>query len=88
LSRTIIIGGITIEVDAEDSSGIDRTEFYLDGELMKTDTSSSPEWYMNMKLRGQHNLEVTVIDHAGNKITESKMIKVFNFQIFDLSYNF
>jgi hypothetical protein len=79
LSRTIIIGGITIEVNAEDTSGIDRTEFYLDDELMKTDTSSRPEWYMNIKLRGQHNLEIIVYDHTGNKITESKMIKVYNF---------
>ena len=79
LSRTIIIGGITMEVDTEDTSGIDRAEFYLDGELMKTDTSSSPEWYMNIKLRGQYNLEVIVYDHVGNKVTESKMINVYNF---------
>ena len=69
----------TISVDAEDTSGIDRAEFYLDDELMKTDTSSSPEWYMSIKLRGQHKLEVIVYDHTGNKVTESKMIKVYRF---------
>ncbi|MCK5030388.1 MAG: PKD domain-containing protein, partial [Thermoplasmatales archaeon] len=78
-ARTIIIGAITIELDADDNLGIDRTEFYLDNELMETDTgSSSPEWYMHIKLRGQHNLKIIVYDHAGNTVAESKMITVHN----------
>ena len=78
-ARTIIIGAITIELDADDNLGIDRTEFYLDGELMETDTcSSSPEWYMHIKLRGQHNLKIIVYDHAGNTVAESKMMTVHN----------
>ena len=77
--KTIIIGPITVELDTSDNSGIDRAEFYLDGDLMNTDSSSSPEWYMNLKTWGQHNLEVTVYDNASNKVTESKMITVHNF---------
>ena len=77
LSRTIIIGPIDIEL--EGSSDIAKAEFYIDNELMETVTSSTPEWYMNIKLRGQHNLEIIVYDHAGNTVTESKMIKVYNF---------
>ena len=78
IANTIIIGPITIELNVDDNFGIDRTEFYLDGELMNTDTSSLPEWYMNIKLRRQHNLEIIVYDHAGNKNTETKMITVLN----------
>ena len=79
LKRTIIIGAITIELDADDNLGIERTEFYLDNELMETDTgSSSPRWYMHIKLRGQHNLKIIVYDHAGNTVVESKMITVHN----------
>jgi len=45
---------------------------------MNTDTSSLPEWYMNIKLRRQHCLEIIVYDHAGNKNIETKMITVRN----------
>jgi parallel beta-helix repeat protein len=76
-SRTIIIGPIDIEV--EGSSDVAKAEFYIDDELMKTVTGSTPEWYMNIKLRGQHNLEIIVYDGAGNTVTESKMITVYNF---------
>jgi len=34
---------------------------------------------MNIKLRGTHNLEVIIYDYAGNSISVSKDVKVFNF---------
>jgi len=62
IAKTIIIGPITIEINVDDNFGVDRTEFYLDGELMNTDTSSLPEWYMNI---GIICIRVTsIIDHC------------------------
>jgi len=78
IAKTIIIGPITIELNVDDNFGIDRTEFYLDNELMETDTRSTPEWYMRMKLLGHHSLEIIVYDHAGNTVAEQKMITVYN----------
>ena len=74
---TIIIGPITIELDADDNNGIDRAEFYIDGDLKETDTSSgSFEWYTNLP-RGQHRLEVKVYDHAGNYVIKEMIVRKF-----------
>ena len=70
LKRTIIIGAITIELDTDDTSGIERAEFYIDNELEKTVTKEPFEWYTKLP-KGQHKLEIIVYDHAGNKATQS-----------------
>jgi len=70
LSRTIIIGAITIELDTVDNNGIDRAEFYIDNELEKTVTKEPFEWYTNLP-KGQHRLEILVYDYAGNKATQT-----------------
>lgn len=44
LSNTILIGKTTITAYAEDESGIDRVEFYINGELIHNDTTSPYEW--------------------------------------------
>jgi len=43
LSRTVILGPMTIKLDVSDNLGVNRAEFYLDDELMYADTTSSPE---------------------------------------------
>jgi len=79
IQKTIIIGPLTVIADGIDENGISKSEFYLDGELMHTDNSDYPEWYMRIKQRGQHNLEIKVYDNAGNSVTETRMVTVFNF---------
>jgi hypothetical protein len=79
LGRTIIIGGITVEVEGIDNSGVAYAEFYLDGELQTTISEEYLEWYMNFKLRGTHTIEVIIYDYAGNSASISKDMKVFNF---------
>lgn len=79
IERTIIIGPFTIIVEGMDDNGLSKTEFYIDNALMHIDTNKDPEWYMNIKQTGQHQLEIRVYDLAGNKITETQMISVFNF---------
>jgi uncharacterized repeat protein (TIGR01451 family) len=79
IGRTIIIGAITVEVDGIDNSGIDYAEFYLDGELHAIVNDEHLEWYMNIRLQGNHQLEVIIYDNAGNSISILKEIRVFNF---------
>jgi tRNA threonylcarbamoyladenosine modification (KEOPS) complex Pcc1 subunit len=76
MSRTVIIGGLTIEIESEDSSGIDHTEFYIDGQLTKATKDS--QWYMNMKFMGRHTLEIRVYDNAGNTHTETVAFSGYN----------
>jgi hypothetical protein len=77
LSRTVIIGPLTIKLDASDNSGIEKVEFYIDSDLMETVTGSL-EWYMNIPLKGRHTLSVKVYDYAGNEVSQSlDILKLF-----------
>ncbi|MFO7677698.1 MAG: Ig-like domain-containing protein, partial [Thermoplasmatota archaeon] len=66
----IIIQAITIEVNATDNeSGIDRVEFYINGELKSTEYSE-PFSYDWRELRsGLHTIQVKAFDKAGNNAT-------------------
>jgi len=70
LSRTIIIGAITIDIDTDDNNGIERAEFYIDNELMETVTDDVFEWYTKLP-KGQHRREVLIYDYAGNKAIQT-----------------
>ncbi len=76
LGNTFILGPIEVQVSG--SSDISRVEFFVDDDLMFTDTEANFEWYMNLKLRGMHTLSVTVYDAAGNPTTTSQQVRVFN----------
>jgi uncharacterized repeat protein (TIGR01451 family) len=65
LNKPIIIGALTLEVTADDSSGVQKTEVYIDDELKETLTGGS-EWYMNLRLMGRHTLKIVAYDNAGN----------------------
>ena len=53
----------------DDTSGIDRVEFSLDGALQSTDTVAPYEWsYTGL---GNHLVNVTVFDKAGNSKSQS-----------------
>jgi hypothetical protein len=76
--NTVIIGGITIDVDVSDESGIRSVEFYLDDELQHTVTTGNSEWYLNEKLMGKHTLKIIVYDIAGNTNMISKEVRIIN----------
>ncbi|MBS3777785.1 MAG: PKD domain-containing protein, partial [Candidatus Thermoplasmatota archaeon] len=76
LGNTFILGPIEVQVSG--SSDISRVEFFVDDDLMFTDTEANFEWYMNLKLRGMHTLSVTVYDAAGNPTTTIQQVRVFN----------
>ena len=47
-----------------------------DDELIQTVTKEPFEWYTKLP-KGQHRLEVKVIDYAGNKVTQSSDLLKF-----------
>jgi hypothetical protein len=77
LARSIIFGPITIELSANDVSGIRKVEFYTDDELKTTSTEEPYEWYMNRRLLGKHTFKIVVYDNVGNENNDSKDIIIF-----------
>ena len=78
LNKPIIIGAITLEVTAKDfSSGLQKTEIYIDDELKETFGQSS-EWYMNLRLMGRHTLKIVALDNAGNVNEYSQTVIIYN----------
>ncbi|MCD6482071.1 MAG: hypothetical protein J7L31_07395 [Thermoplasmata archaeon] len=77
-SKAIIIGKITIQAEATDSSGIDKVEFYVDGSYKATDSTQPYEWTWSEKTLGKHTLKVIAYDKAGNKISEEREVFVIN----------
>lgn len=71
LFRTIIIGPITIKADVNDDRGIEKVEFYINGELKHTDTKEPYKWTWMFKpikplLRKKYTIEVVAYDLVGN----------------------
>ena len=72
----MVWGTVNITADASDDRGISKVEFYADGELKKTDTSSpySYSWDMTAISRtGSHTVKVIVYDTA-NQMAEDQHV--------------
>ena len=70
--KAIIIGWVTVEVEGE---GVEKVEFYVDGELKSTDYDAPYEWVWNERLVAPPIHELKVIGYAGEE-TASDEIKV------------
>jgi len=78
-SRAIVIGKITVTVNATDAtSGIDKVEFLVDGTSKNVDTSKPYEWEWDEKTFTSHVLKVVAYDKAGNSVYEELDVKVYN----------
>lgn len=68
LSGATVKGSVTISVSASDPSGIQRIEFYIDGNLKATDYTAPYTYQWNTKTvkPGTHTILVIAIDKAGN----------------------
>lgn len=74
--RTIIIGGINIEATVVDeTSGVERVEFYVNDILKYTDNEPPYEWNFDEKLFGNCRIGIIAYNNAGNYA--SKEIKTF-----------
>ena len=78
IGKTLIIGRITVVVNATDESGIDRVEFYIDDKLKTTDEESPYEWQWNEFAIGNHEIEVVAYDNSGNKAEDRMNVLIFN----------
>ena len=75
-NKAVIIGKITITVDTSDeTSGIEKVEFYIDGVYKASDGSPPYKWVWDESVFLGHTIKVISYDKAGNKI--SKEVKVF-----------
>ena len=74
----VVLNEVTILANASDNdSGIERVEFYIDGNLRKTDVSPPYNYLWNDNLTKEHKIEVKAYDYAGNSaIKEIDVIKV------------
>ena len=70
--RTKIIGALTVEVDAYDieiddqeTTGINFVEFFIDDVSQSIDTEPPYEWVLRRNL-GIHELRIVAFDNAGN----------------------
>jgi len=79
LQNTVIFGPIDIQVTGTDNTGINKVEYRIDNKLLYTDIESNYEWYMNQRLTGRHQLQITIYDHAGNTIELTEIINIYNF---------
>ena len=79
---TIILGKITIIANVIDEGGIEKVEFYVDGDLKFTDHEAPYEWLWDERVIGKHEVKVIAHDIFGNR-GEDK-INVTIFKIFNL----
>ena len=72
-----VTGQVTINATASDTVGVASVSFYVDGQLLATDSSSpfSTTWNTNKVTKTTHTLYVRAVDAAGN-VTQSTTITV------------
>jgi hypothetical protein len=70
---TTVSGTTTVSATASDNVGVTKVEFYLDGSLQSTDTTSPYSWSWNTTsaTNGSHSLTAKAYDAAGNVGTSS-----------------
>jgi len=76
----IVSGTITVKVDASDNVGVDRVEFYLDGDLLTEDTEPPFEYELDTttKADGEHTLKAVAYDIEGNHAEDQVSITIDN----------
>jgi Bacterial Ig domain len=74
-NKTLLLGKITITVDASDDSAIAKVEFYLDDELLYSDTQAPYAYTLVQQSTlkplffKKHTLAVTAYDNSGKSIS-------------------
>jgi subtilisin family serine protease len=79
-SGAIVSGTITVTANASDNVGVTKVDFYVDGILRATDTSSpySFAWDTTTASNGAHTLKAIASDAAGNTATTTITVTVAN----------
>ncbi|WAM23992.1 Ig-like domain-containing protein [Myxococcus sp. NMCA1] len=73
-------GTVLITADATDDEGIARVEFYLDGQLLGTDTRApyTYSWATQNSANGQRQLQAKAYDSIGQEAVSSRQVQVLN----------
>ncbi|MGD2178146.1 MAG: DNRLRE domain-containing protein, partial [Anaerolineae bacterium] len=81
LDPGVVSKTVTIRAEAYDDTGVEKVEFYLDGELKFTDYSPPYEWvfYSGEEENGDFELEVKAFDFSGYTVFDDLTIPVYNF---------
>ena len=77
--NAIILGKVTIEVEASDEEGIEKVEFYLNGNIKFTDYSEPYSWLWNEFAMGSYEMRVIAYDVEGNEAEDRINVIALNF---------
>ena len=77
-SKPFIIGGITINVNADDDSGISRVLFVINEELKHEAFFPAYQWVWDETAVGTYTIEIKAYDTAGNINTAQKEVLIIN----------
>ena len=79
-SGATVSGTVSFTASASDDTGVSKVEFYVDGSLKSTDTSSpySYSWNTSGAGNGSHTLMVKAYDAANNTANDSESVSVNN----------
>lgn len=69
-NKTIIYGPINITVNATADAGIDRVEFYIDGDLEDTDDTEPYSYRWAPIISFKHTIKVVAYDNDGNNASD------------------
>jgi len=76
--NTVIIGEITIRVNAYGEDGIDKVEFYIDNLLKETIDEEPYEWLWDERTFGTHEIKAVAYDNADNMAIDEEKVMIFN----------
>lgn len=63
----VVVGPLTVRADATDElSGVDRVEFFVDGELVASDATAPYSFLWESARPGPHTITARAVDAAGN----------------------
>ncbi|RLF47013.1 MAG: hypothetical protein DRN29_03695 [Thermoplasmata archaeon] len=72
--KAIIIGWVTVEVDG---AGVEKVEFYVDGELKSTDYDAPYEWSWKERMVAPPIHELKVIGYAGEETASDEIMVLY-----------
>ena len=85
LSRTIIMGDITVKASSNSTHEIDRFEFYINDEMKHTETNHPSwlwvPWKLDKPLFLRHTIKVVAYDNLGNNASDEIEVLIFNMGI-------
>ncbi|RLG55852.1 MAG: hypothetical protein DRN95_07415, partial [Candidatus Hydrothermarchaeota archaeon] len=79
ISKTVIIGKITIEVDVYSEVGINKIEFFVDGKIKYIAQERPYAWLWDEKVIGSHEIKIYAYNREGYSKEAKMNILILNF---------